>query len=128
MLEQRRRFLDKREAALRGADTHLLELKSELEQIVTRHEKLVEAERKRAQATLAKTSTEADKSKDPGIPVRAMSIKRNWQKSMRPCLRKKPRRVWRGCLNGKRWRYFGSLRANPRAPSSLKSNQTARLV
>ena len=67
MLEQRRRFLDKRETALRGADTHLLELKSELEQIVTRHEKLVEAERKRAQATLAKTSTEADKSKDPRI-------------------------------------------------------------
>ncbi len=50
MLEQRRRFLDKREAALRGADTHLLELKVELEQIVTRHEKIVEAERKRHQA------------------------------------------------------------------------------
>ena len=68
MLEQRRRFLDKREAALRGADTHLLELKSELEQIVTRHEKLVEAERKRTQATLAKTTTDADKSKDPRNP------------------------------------------------------------
>ncbi len=65
MLEQRKRFLDKREAALRGADTHLLELKSELEQIVTRHEKLVEAEKKRAQALLAKAATEADKSKDP---------------------------------------------------------------
>ncbi len=65
MLEQRKRFLDKREAALRGADTHLLELKSELEQIVTRHEKMVEAEKKRAQAALAKAATEADKSKDP---------------------------------------------------------------
>lgn len=63
MLEQRKRFLDKREAALRGADTHLLELKAELEQIVTRHEKLVEAEKKRAQ--LAKAASEADKSKDP---------------------------------------------------------------
>jgi flagellar motility protein MotE (MotC chaperone) len=68
MLEQRRRFLDKREAALRGADTRLLELKSELEQIVTRHEKLVEAEKKRAQATSAKTSTQADKSNDPRNP------------------------------------------------------------
>lgn len=65
MLEQRKRFLDKREAALRGADTHLLELKSELEQIVTRHEKLVEAEKKRAQAAMAKAATETDKSKDP---------------------------------------------------------------
>lgn len=65
MLEQRKRFLDKREAALRGADTHLLELKSELEHIVTRHEKMVEAEKKRAQAALAKAATEADKSKDP---------------------------------------------------------------
>jgi flagellar motility protein MotE (MotC chaperone) len=63
MLEQRRRFLDKREAALRGADTHLLELKAELEQIVTRHERLVEAEKKRAQ--LVKAASDADKSKDP---------------------------------------------------------------
>ena len=63
MLEQRKRFLDRREAALRGADTHLLDLKAELEQIVTRHEKLVEAEKKRAQ--LAKAACEADKSKDP---------------------------------------------------------------
>jgi len=62
MLEQRKRFLDRREAALRGADTHLLELKAELEQIVTRHERLVEAEKKRAQ--LAKAASEADKSKD----------------------------------------------------------------
>lgn len=63
MLEQRKRFLDKREAALRGADTHLLELKAELEQIVTRHEKLVEAEKKRAQ--LVKAASDDDKSKDP---------------------------------------------------------------
>jgi flagellar motility protein MotE (MotC chaperone) len=59
MLEQRKRFLDKREAALRGADTRLLELRAELEQIVTRHEKLVEAEKKRHQA-----ASEAEKSKD----------------------------------------------------------------
>jgi flagellar motility protein MotE (MotC chaperone) len=59
MLEQRKRFLDKREASLRGADTRLLELRAELEQIVTRHEKLVEAEKKRHQA-----ATEAEKSKD----------------------------------------------------------------
>ncbi|MBI4000779.1 MAG: hypothetical protein HY348_03235 [Nitrospira defluvii] len=66
MLEQRKRFLDKREAALRGADTHLLELKAELEQIVTRHEKMVEAEKKLHQAAaLAKAASEADKSKDP---------------------------------------------------------------
>lgn len=65
MLDQRKRFLDRREAALRGADTHLLELRAELEQIVTRHEKLVEAEKKRAQAAQAKAASEADKSKDP---------------------------------------------------------------
>ena len=63
MLEQRKRFLDKREAALQGVDTHLLELKAELEQIVTRHEKLVEAEKKRTQ--LVKAASDADKSKDP---------------------------------------------------------------
>ena len=59
MLEQRRRFLDKREALLRGADTRLLELRAELEQIVTRHEKLAEAEKKRHQA-----ASEAEKAKD----------------------------------------------------------------
>ncbi len=62
MLEQRRRFLDKREAALRGADTRLMELKAELEQIVTRHEKIVEAEKKRAQAA---DVAKAAGSKDP---------------------------------------------------------------
>ena len=65
MLEQRKRFLDKREAALRGADTHLLELKAELEQIVSRHEKLVDAEKKRNQAAALAKATEADKLKDP---------------------------------------------------------------
>ena len=57
MLEQRKRFLDKREAALRGADTHLLELKAELEQIVSRHEKLVDAEKKRNQAAALAKAT-----------------------------------------------------------------------
>lgn len=59
MLEQRKRFLDKREASLRGADTRLLELRAELEEIVTRHEKLVEAEKKRRQAV-----SEAEKAKE----------------------------------------------------------------
>ena len=68
MLEQRKRFLDKREAALRGADTHLLELKAELEQIVTRHEQLVEAEKKRRLAAQAKASTDAEKSKAASKP------------------------------------------------------------
>jgi flagellar motility protein MotE (MotC chaperone) len=61
MLEQRKRFLDKREASLRGADTHLLELKAELEQIVTRYEQLMEAEKKRRLANQAKAATDADK-------------------------------------------------------------------
>ena len=38
-------MLDKREATLRGSETHLLEMKAELEQIVTRHEQTVDAER-----------------------------------------------------------------------------------
>ncbi len=38
LLEQRKRMLDKREATLRGSETHRLEMKAELEQIVTRHE------------------------------------------------------------------------------------------
>ena len=66
MLEQRKRFLDKREALLRGADTRLMELRAELEQIVTRHEKLAEAEKKRRQAAaLAKAASSGDQSKDP---------------------------------------------------------------
>ena len=66
MLEQRKRFLDQREAALRGADTRLFELKAELEQIITRHEKLAEAEKKRRQAAaLAKAASSGDQSKDP---------------------------------------------------------------
>lgn len=61
LLEQRKRMLDKREATLRGSETHLLELKAELEQIVTRHEQAVEAEKKRRQAAQAKAGKEADK-------------------------------------------------------------------
>ncbi|MCS6296552.1 MAG: hypothetical protein H8K09_09980 [Nitrospira sp.] len=63
MLEQRKRLLDKRETAVRGSETHLLELKAELEQIVTRHEQAVEAEKKRRQAAQAKGAGEADKLK-----------------------------------------------------------------
>ena len=65
MLEQRKRLLDKRETAVRGSETHLLELKAELEQIVTRHEQAVEAEKKRRQAAQAKGAGEADKVKTP---------------------------------------------------------------
>lgn len=63
MLEQRKRLLDKRETAVRGSETHLLELKAELEQIVTRHELAVEAEKKRRQAAQAKGAGEAEKVK-----------------------------------------------------------------
>ena len=65
MLEQRKRFLDKREALLRGADTRLLELRAELEQIVTRHEKLAEAEKKRHQASEAEKAKEAKNAGGP---------------------------------------------------------------
>ncbi|MBX3237234.1 MAG: hypothetical protein KF814_13880 [Nitrospiraceae bacterium] len=58
MLEQRRRVLDKREAALRGAETHLLELKAELEQIVTRYEKTAEGQKRRSEAA---AKVEADR-------------------------------------------------------------------
>ncbi len=63
MLEQRKRLLDKRETAVRGSETHLLELKAELEQIVTRHEQAVEAEKKRRQAAQAKGAGEGEKVK-----------------------------------------------------------------
>ncbi len=65
MLEQRKRLLDKRETALRGSETHLLELKAELEQIVTRHEQAVEAEKKRRQTAQAKATNETEKAKSP---------------------------------------------------------------
>jgi len=58
MLEQRRRVLDKREAALRGAETHLLELKAELEQIVSRYEKTAESQKRRSEAA---AKVEADR-------------------------------------------------------------------
>jgi flagellar motility protein MotE (MotC chaperone) len=64
MLEQRKRVLDAREAALRAAETNLVELKAELELIVSRHEQLVEAEKKRNQAAKAKSTSVPDKSKD----------------------------------------------------------------
>lgn len=68
MLEQRKRLLDKRETAVRGSETHLLELKAELEQIVTRHEQAVEAEKKRRQAAQAKATNETEKSKSSAKP------------------------------------------------------------
>ncbi|ULA58969.1 MAG: MgtEN domain-containing protein [Nitrospira sp.] len=74
MLEQRKRLLDKRETAVRGSETHLLELKAELEQIVTRHEQAVEAEKKRRQAAQAKGAGEADKAKTPGKATPAVNV------------------------------------------------------
>ncbi|HQY57568.1 MAG: hypothetical protein WBB60_03825 [Nitrospira sp.] len=74
MLEQRKRDLDKREAALRGSEMHLLELKAELEEIVTRHEQAVEAEKKRRQAAQAKATTEAEKSKTSAKPGGAANV------------------------------------------------------
>ena len=63
LLEQRKRMLDKREATLRGSETHLLEMKAELEQIVTRHEQAVDAEKKRQQAAQSKAGKDAEKAK-----------------------------------------------------------------
>ena len=74
MLEQRKRALDKREAALRGSEMHLLELKAELEQIVTRHEQAVEAEKKRRQAAQSKATSEAEKSKATAKPGGAANV------------------------------------------------------
>ena len=74
MLEQRKRLLDKRETAVRGSETHLLELKAELEQIVTRHEQAVEAEKKRRQAAQAKGASEADKAKSPAKATPAVNV------------------------------------------------------
>ena len=74
LLEQRKRMLDKREATLRGSETHLLELKAELEQIVTRHEQAVEAEKKRRQAAQAKGSPEAEKAKTSAKAAPAVNL------------------------------------------------------
>ena len=74
MLEQRKRALDKREAALRGSEMHLLELKAELEQIVTRHEQAVEAEKKRRQAAQSKATSEAEKPKATTKPGGAANV------------------------------------------------------
>ena len=74
MLEQRKRLLDKRETALRGSETHLLELKAELEQIVTRHEQAVEAEKKRRQAAQAKATSETEKAKSASKAAPAANV------------------------------------------------------
>ena len=74
MLEQRKRLLDKRETAVRGSETRLLELKAELEQIVTRHEQAVEAEKKRRQAAQAKGAGEAEKVKTPAKATPAVNV------------------------------------------------------
>ena len=74
MLEQRKRLLDKRETALRGSETHLLELKAELEQIVTRHEQAVEAEKKRRQAAQAKATSDTEKAKSAAKAAPAANV------------------------------------------------------
>ncbi len=74
MLEQRKRALDKRETALRGSEMHLLELKAELEQIVTRHEQAVEAEKKRRQAAQSKANSDAEKPKATTKPGGAANV------------------------------------------------------
>ena len=50
MLDQRRRHLDRREAALLGAEERLLILKAELEQLLTKYEKLAEAQQAKGAA------------------------------------------------------------------------------
>ena len=62
LLEQQR-MLDKREATLRGSETHLLEMKAELEQIVTATTNAVDAEKKRQQAAQSKAGKDAEKAK-----------------------------------------------------------------
>jgi flagellar motility protein MotE (MotC chaperone) len=47
MLDQRKRDLDRREASLRGAEDRLLVLKGELEQILTKHERLAAAQQQK---------------------------------------------------------------------------------
>lgn len=74
LLEQRKRMLDKREATLRGSETHLLELKAELEQIVTRHEQAVEAEKKRRQAAQTKGGNEPEKAKPSAKAAPAVNL------------------------------------------------------
>jgi flagellar motility protein MotE (MotC chaperone) len=58
MLQRRKQMLDRREAALRGSETHLLELKAELERIVSRYEKTAEAQKRRNEAA---AKAEADR-------------------------------------------------------------------
>lgn len=49
MLEQRKRHLDRREATLRGSEDRLSVLKSDLEQILTKYEKLSAAQKRKAE-------------------------------------------------------------------------------
>jgi len=61
MLDQRKRDLDRREESVKNAEDRLTMLKAELEQILTRYEKLVEASdkrRKEAKEKLDKTAME----------------------------------------------------------------------
>ena len=48
MLDQRKRHLDRREATLRGSEDRLSVLKSDLEQILTKYEKLSAAQKRKA--------------------------------------------------------------------------------
>ncbi|HEX2055457.1 MAG TPA: hypothetical protein VHF07_03115 [Nitrospiraceae bacterium] len=49
MLDQRKRDLDRREASLRGAEERLLILKTELEQILAKHERLAAAQKQKTE-------------------------------------------------------------------------------
>ena len=49
MLDQRKRHLDRREATLRGSEDRLAVLKSDLEQILTKYEKLSAAQKRKAE-------------------------------------------------------------------------------
>ena len=65
-----KRLLDKRKRPCVDPRTHLLELKAELEQIVTRHEQAVEAEKKRRQAAQAKAQAKPKRLRRRPKPLR----------------------------------------------------------
>ena len=90
MLEQRKRALDKREAALRGSEMHLLELKAELEQIVTRQPRTRRRVKRRSP------------SRRPNREGRSTSIRPSWRKSTKRCRLRKPPPVWSVCRIGRR--------------------------
>lgn len=103
MLEQRKRALDKREAALRGSEMHLLELKAELEQIVTRHEQAVEAEKSVVrQPRTRRRVKRRSPSRRPNREGRPTSIRPSLRKSTKRCLLRKPPPVWSVCRIGRR--------------------------